>query len=99
RPPTSARFPYTPLFRSEPWGVWSAGPEPELVFRLDGPPRRDLMLTLVAQPFPADAQGVSVIVGGRMIGRLALRRGPAEYKVRARSEEHTFELQSPYDLV
>lgn len=45
-------------------------------------PSQDLLLTITAQPFPEEGQGVSVIVGGRTIGRLMMAGGVAEYTVR-----------------
>lgn len=64
----------------EGWGVWSDGAAPELIFRLPAPPARDLQLTVLAQPSP-DPQGVTVVVGGRAIGRWTLAGAPAEYRV------------------
>lgn len=82
--------PETPQFRcmlardwsqAEGWGVWSDGAAPELVFRLPAAPERDMLLTIAAQGFP-EKQGVSVIVGGREVGRLDLAAEPADYQVR-----------------
>lgn len=88
---TVSLAPETPQFRCvlgrdwsglEDWGVWSAGPDPELLFRLAARPSQDLLLTIAAQPFPEEGQGVSVIVGGRAVGRLMMAGGAAEYTVR-----------------
>lgn len=65
----------------EGWGVWSDGAAPELVFRLPSPPPRDLLLTVHAQPSP-DPQGVTILVGGRAVGRWTLSGAPADYQVR-----------------
>ncbi|MBW8881436.1 MAG: hypothetical protein JF615_08445, partial [Asticcacaulis sp.] len=87
---TVALTPRTPRLRCmlgddwsvpEPWGVWSEGPAPELILRLGAPPSRDLLLTLGARPYP-DAQGVTVIVGGRPVARLNLVGQPADYRLR-----------------
>lgn len=66
----------------EDWGVWSSGPNPELVFRLGAKPSQDLLLTLVASPFPMEGQGVSVMVGERVVGRFMMAGAAAEYTVR-----------------
>jgi hypothetical protein len=56
----------------EGWGVWSEGADPELAVRLATRPERDLVATFVARGFPSSGQSVSVQVGGRTVGRLAL---------------------------
>ncbi|CAN7329992.1 DUF6311 domain-containing protein [Phenylobacterium sp. LjRoot225] len=67
--------------RPEGWGVWSDGAAPELIVRLAERPERDLRLTVLAQAFPAEGQTVSVIAGGRTLGRWALTAEPAEHSV------------------
>lgn len=74
--------------KPEPWGVWSDGDAPELVFALPALPDGDMMLTLTAHAFPVEGQGVSVIVGGRTVGRIALTAEPSTHVVRL-----------PHDLV
>jgi hypothetical protein len=67
----------------EDWGAWSNGDNPELIFRLAARPQHDLLLTLVAQPFPTDGQGATVMLGGRAVGRIAMPKGGvATYSVR-----------------
>jgi hypothetical protein len=66
----------------EPWGVWSDGPAPELIFRLATPPRGDLVLTLSAHSFPPEGQGVTVVAGGRNVARWLLRGEPGRYRAR-----------------
>jgi len=66
----------------EGWGAWSDGGEPELFFRLNAPPERDLRLTLVARGYPSTGQVLSVVVGGQTITRLALTAQPERFEVR-----------------
>jgi hypothetical protein len=66
----------------EDWGVWSSGSAPDLIFRLGEPPSGDLVLTVVAQPFPAQGQGVAVSVRGRVLARWALAGGFTEHRLR-----------------
>lgn len=66
----------------EGWGAWSDGDAPELVLALAARPDRDLLLTLEAQGYPSAGQGVSVMVGGRAVGRFALRAEPSTHTVR-----------------
>src|SRR3712207_7507000 len=88
RPPRSTLFPYTTLFRSEDAQALAAAARDERVHRADA--ERDPLLD------PRTGQGV-----GRLGGRLArpglLELGAAVH--RARSEEHTSELQSRQYLV
>lgn len=65
----------------EGWGVWSDGAAPELIFRLPARPEGALRLTIVAQGFPFEGQKVSVIAGGRTIGRWTLTAEPSENSV------------------
>src|SRR5437867_6369769 len=95
RPPSSTLFPYTTLFRSRGHGVeireGEALDEMSRVRPNDG--RRVIFLDHVMRAR-----------GHRHVGRKACERAPAHSDDRletatVRSEEHTSELQSPYDLV
>ena len=53
---------------SEEWARWTDGPEAELFFRLREPPRQDLVLTALVQPFcPTESLKVDTIVNGRLL--------------------------------
>jgi hypothetical protein len=65
----------------EDWGVWSDGAAPELTLSLAALPTDDLRLTVRAQPYPAEGQGVTVILNGRTLGRWSLVGPPADYTV------------------
>src|SRR5207244_13316970 len=91
-PPTPTLFPYTTLFRSVPRRRPAlAGPSAEA----HGDPRPDGRARAAAPPRP-DARGPRSDrpEGGRAGARRRGRPGS-----RARSEEHTSELQSPDHLV
>src|SRR5207248_11407654 len=85
-PPTSPLFPYTTLFRSV-GGVGAArdrGDEHRAVLELEAP--------------SVERHGRDALRGS--VASAALFRGLAGVRpVDRRSEEHTSELQSPYDLV
>jgi hypothetical protein len=66
----------------EPWGVWSDGAAPELFLNLASPPVRDLILTVSADAFPAEGQGVTVVVGRRPLTHWSLKGAQVDYKVR-----------------
>src|SRR5256885_11471828 len=92
RPPRSTLFPYPTLFRSVPHCRHSSSPD------WTGPPPKR-----TASPSP---HAPRVPVGPRAApSHTALPRWPSSQKVafvvsqRARSEEHTSELQSPCNLV
>src|SRR5207248_9727606 len=97
RPPRPTLFPYTTLFRSHDalLGAFAAGAQ-ETGLEVD-----------VAQLKPdglrgAQAAGVHELEQGAVAQRLRVRAARAGQQARdlvARSEEHTSELQSPYDLV
>src|SRR5207248_6258144 len=89
RPPTPTPFPYTTLFRS-PGIAAAADPAPHAHRRGRRPAR--LRHPRRREAGPAE---------GRLAGR-RLSDGGADRAVAGRavrSEEHTSELQSPYDLV
>src|SRR5207248_11052933 len=97
RPPRSTLFPYTTLFRS--------GIEVELRAEPAADPRHEHADPVLGQ---AEDPGEEVprdvrALGRRPQGQLAEALVPfgerAAALERARSEEHTSELQSPYDLV
>src|SRR5207248_10854844 len=91
-PPISILFPYTTLFRSvlyfdsDKVGLLGTS---KLLFNAQG----DVQRTTVDQIYnaPADAKYMKV--------RLLARSNPDKASSYTRSEEHTSELQSPYDLV
>src|SRR5256885_11123736 len=85
RPPRSTLFPYTTLFRSK----WVK----EIVSRTEGnPPRQELPLDLLATAFQRRVW--------QELQRIPLGKTRTYAQVaRARSEEHTSELQSPCNLV
>src|SRR3712207_8396998 len=87
RPPRSTLFPYTTLFRSV--GRTQAVADPP-------PPARRHPLRGPRLPGP---RVLAVRARGRDVPRRALRRVPARLPLRARSEEHTSELQSRQYLV
>src|SRR5690349_22090380 len=83
RPPRSTLFPYTTLFRS------SRHPEPE----------QAAQLVTEALTISADRPVTSVLVRSREFLEAASRWRELPDLVKARSEEHTSELQSRRDLV
>src|SRR5207248_9036057 len=90
RPPRSTLFPYTTLFRSlRPNGaalkIIQGMPFPVLLARDDSYQVASAVHDLTVKTRPDDTEKISLI-----------RDLIAEY---VRSEEHTSELQSPYDLV
>src|SRR5207248_11771921 len=87
-PPTSSHFPYTTLFRSN-------------FIDFSQPPSSAAYESLHDWLVPTDWEGAA-----RASADAALQQHIAEHGMRAfqqaltaRSEEHTSELQSPYDLV
>src|SRR5207248_10889521 len=91
-PPTSPLFPYTTLFRSRLW--W---PSFTSIFVLE---EEELALAPDAAEGPSvDRAGAEAIERGQVLGGgVPLVAREAVGRV-SRSEEHTSELQSPYDLV
>src|SRR3712207_8795323 len=86
RPPRSTLFPYTTLFRSP---VHTRGAREERARALpegDGRPVLDLLQRRLRRDDDVDAAEV-------------LEAGPGDRGIRARSEEHTSELQSRQYLV
>src|SRR5207248_11472725 len=69
------------------------------------PTRRssDLVVRVARPPSDGDLLGIHRVahdeVGGRDLGRPAREKAHREVERTPRSEEHTSELQSPYDLV
>src|SRR5699024_11788314 len=95
--PTPTLFPYTTLFRSLPVGVSAALPHP----LPHGSPRAEL-----ARPCPASPTGPTTAPCWASSGLLLLEAHPARARCGrpllcacGRSEEHTSELQSRFDLV
>src|SRR5207248_8031022 len=88
-PPTSTLFPYTTLFRSEP----VVGVDHVVVFR-----RRERLLAHEpgGERLHEAGQGRRALDGQRRVEHADLDRAVLGL---GRSEEHTSELQSPYDLV
>src|SRR5207248_10670721 len=86
RPPRSSLFPYTTLFRS--------GRGHEIAVREAVPVAVDGREQLVTEHELVGALGrfAELAVGDLPVG-------PADADLEDRSEEHTSELQSPYDLV
>src|SRR5207249_5405024 len=92
-PPTSTLFPYTTLFRSSRLeGVWTLVPA-----RLDGDPKNWLLLRKDDAAPEASAYGLMLATS---VDDLPGGDGWLfEVKWDGRSEEHTSELQSRFDLV
>src|SRR5207248_9755455 len=93
-PPTSLLFPYTTLFRSDSgqWGSLSLG----------GPIVTAGGLVFMAGTVDPAIYAYDVQTGATLWrGDLptSARSTPMTYRAANRSEEHTSELQSPYDLV
>src|SRR5438067_9688011 len=82
-PPTSTLFPYTTLFRSLSWSYDHVGP---MTRRVED---AALLLQVIAGHDPGDISSANVPVPDYVA---ALRKD-------TRSEEHTSELQSRFDLV
>src|SRR5207248_5536396 len=97
-PPLSTLFPYTTLFRSaEEVRPAQARGRAQGCRRLAGEELRDLDVQ-VPGPRVEALRGAGAAVRGTTSRRGRGARGPAALAA-ARSEEHTSELQSPYDLV
>src|SRR5207248_7121782 len=94
RPPlTSTLFPYTPLFRSQ---VGNAGTEfahANLLIFLDS------NLRIAKWIYGTDYSGRDVDLALKVAAGESDWIGEHSQLLYARSEEHTSELQSPYDLV
>src|SRR5207248_10839287 len=92
RPPPPPLFPYTTLFRSTCPSTQTISASRETWRR---PPRRGCRAR-ASRPLPKEQEGRS-----RDRGSFSrpLRRRRAAPHPDSRSEEHTSELQSPYDLV
>src|SRR5207248_11487365 len=91
RPPTSTLFPYTTLFRSH----FAESNQNVILAR-----------EIIEKSTFADVRGFRDVFdrgfGKALLGEQGKRRAKKaklEAAVEARSEEHTSELQSPYDLV
>src|SRR5207248_10500176 len=94
-PPSPPLFPYTTLFRSTLTLSYSAsGPQ--------GPVRAAQCSTR-STPLTAASSAVrsrrSPQYNSTLVESNPCALSPGQTKTRARSEEHTSELQSPYDLV
>src|SRR5207248_4663591 len=91
RPPRSTLFPYTTLFRSDySFDVVSQFDRQELVNAVNQAQRE------IATRYDFKDSGASIELGENEI----TLHGPSDFKLKSmRSEEHTSELQSPYDLV
>src|SRR5207248_9685530 len=87
-PPTSTLFPYTTLFRSRTVAVFDAAAGRKLLTVTD--PQRKKGFGFLGLGLSADGTRLAVPV---------TREGVVHYELWDRSEEHTSELQSPYDLV
>src|SRR5207248_11206139 len=93
RPPVPPLFPYTTLFRSARSTDRARGPT-ESRRRGDlRARRRPTCRPPIRVPTPHRVRGSRRCIAQTSERELPLRRG------RTRSEEHTSELQSPYDLV
>src|SRR5256885_12206948 len=86
RPPRSTLFPYTTLFRSV-----------QVVDRVDGTPRCGHAVEAVGTRPREEAGRPAHVDAADGPGSVLAAHGVAS--VRARSEEHTSELQSPCNLV
>src|SRR5207248_10603803 len=85
RPPSSTLFPYTTLFRSRPL------PISDILDRA-GAQRSTFLRSVTVAPVQAhEAVGIGVGEG--------IEQHRLHHAENSRSEEHTSELQSPYDLV
>src|SRR5207249_12267354 len=98
RPPRSSPFPYTTLFRSHvlpavaAFAVLSVRPVSGQDFTVDTTGAGALIDEAFNRPeVMQNLQYLSDVIGPRLTGSPAARR--------ARSEEHTSELQSRFDLV
>src|SRR5207248_4344897 len=83
-PPTPPHFPYTTLFRSRPAETLADGMTPPFVGALPLEIAREAVDEIVSV-----GEGEIIAAMGLLMTRAKLYR----------SEEHTSELQSPYDLV
>src|SRR5260370_14003440 len=83
RPPRSTLFPYTTLFRSQPWAIFAKGP----------PWMKAGLFSSVCTRFGAIASFSKAAIDP------AALRSTARTGLRSRSEEHTSELQSHLNLV
>src|SRR5207249_11943677 len=98
-PPPSSLFPYTTLFRSRIRGLWRQlqGSRPVLPGAVGAPlgklgaPER--------HPAPRVAGLRAQVLLEEANAELAVAGDALEYSERLRSEEHTSELQSRFDLV
>src|SRR5207248_3554261 len=86
-PPSSTLFPYTTLFRSE-----------QDVTELDNVKRSSIPVKATPQRV-TDVPSPRVIHGGQPRANARCVCHASASGISARSEEHTSELQSPYDLV
>src|SRR5207249_6400081 len=92
RPPRSTLFPYTTLFRS---GTFTQKIQSQLMPWTIAPPTSGPLATaspVIALKIPIAAPRFSG-------GNAALRSARPSGRIKARSEEHTSELQSRFDLV
>src|SRR5699024_12473227 len=89
-PPVSPLFPYTTLFRSHPRAARGRGGEQVAV---------DLGGGLAAAHDGDGARLQQVLLAVEVVGAVQDRGGAALPRERLRSEEHTSELQSRFDLV
>src|SRR5438067_10734992 len=81
RPPTSTLFPYTTLFRSEPFLTTLRGSAAYTI------PKIDVLIAATMRSQPGIALGIVAAISTSILG------------IVYRSEEHTSELQSRFDLV
>src|SRR5207248_8076789 len=96
RPPTSTPFPYTTLFRSL---VDRADRLDRYRLACEAELREVQRLAGIPQPRSAETDAVAQRRGHFGIGRTDPVEPAINIKRQPRSEEHTSELQSPYDLV
>src|SRR5207248_11206554 len=98
-PPSPTRFPYTTLFRSLGVEARAVAAEVELVRRGRDQPLRERVRLREEEPVPVDEAELLVGAAPHLGRRDDVEDGEPRDALRVvRSEEHTSELQSPYDL-
>src|SRR5207248_7799299 len=96
RPPTSTPFPYTTLFRS---GLVQRGTDCTLEATILLNQSLETILAGLANESERETVSLLFNAIGAKLDKQATYHAARVYRETRRSEEHTSELQSPYDLV